>query len=211
MTRSKILSLASFILVLLWNSNTKAQIIEEHGTVTINGMILPVIYTDNDTILLAEDGYFDAISVSAPRTFKNNQERRLYYKYRRYATIVYPYATEAIRIFRELEESTDGLKKRKRKKEVRRLQKELKEEFTDQLKGLTKTQGRILVNMIEKELDTPLYELLKEWKGGVSARYWQTVGSMFDYDLKEGYIRGDDPILDMVLDDFDISYGYTAK
>lgn len=187
---------------------SSGQIVEEHGTVTINGVIMPVIYTDEDTILLAEENYFDAVSVSAPRAFKDNQERRLYYKYRRYATVVYPYAKEAIRIFRELESSTEGLKQRKRKKQVRKLQKELKEDFTDQLKGLTKTQGRILVNMIEKELDTPLYELLKEWKGGLSARYWQTVGSMFDYDLKEGYIRGKDPIMDMVLDDFDVSYGY---
>lgn len=199
----------SFILIILLFSNLiSAQIVEAHGSVRVNGVILPVVYTDQDTFVLAEEDYFSTIVVTAPRYFNSTAEQRLYYKYRRYAADVYPYAKRAIQIFRELEQSTEGLNKRKRKKEVRQLQRDLKDEFTDPLKKLTKTQGRILVNMIEKELDTPLYDLLKEWKGGFSATYWQTVGSFFDYDLKEGYIRDKDPIMDMVLDDYDLSYGY---
>lgn len=198
------------IILLLLSLSLSAQVVEKYGTVTINGTILPVLYTETDTILLAE-GYLDEINISAPRSFTNNNERKLYYRYRRYAAVVYPYAVKAIRIFRELEETTQGMKKRKKKRTVRRLQRELKKDFTDELKKLTKTQGRILVNMIEKELDTPMYTLLKNLKGSFSARYWQTMGSFYDYDLKEGYIRGQDPILDMVLDDFDVSYEHVPE
>lgn len=186
----------------------KGQIEEEMGTITINGVILPVIYTANDTIILAEDGYLSTVNVTAPRKFLNNNDRWLYYKYRRYAAIVYPYAKKAIGIFRRLEEATADMNNRDRNKVVRKLKKELKDEFKDPLKKLTKLQGRILVEMVEKELETNLYDLLKEWNSGFSARFWHTLGSMNEYDLKEPYIRGKDPILDMVLDDFDLTYGY---
>jgi len=86
------------------------------------------------------------------------------------------------------------------------LQRELKKEFEDPLKNLSKTQGRILVHMIERELDTPLHFLIKELKGGLTATYWSTAGSFFGYHLKRGYIEGEDPIMDIVLADFDVTH-----
>jgi len=34
---------------------------------------------------------------------------------------------------------------------------------------------------------------------------WQTVGKLYGYDLKEGYIPGQDRIMDMILRDFEIT------
>ncbi|TAK40350.1 MAG: DUF4294 domain-containing protein, partial [Saprospiraceae bacterium] len=70
------------------------------------------------------------------------------------------------------------------------------------LKGLTKIQGKILVKMLERELDVPLYELIKTYRGGFSAGYWNTMSKFWGYDLKHGYLEGEDPILDAVLQDF---------
>ena len=60
--------------------------------------------------------------------------------------------------------------------------------------------------MIERELDTPFHTLVKSLRGSFTAGYWQTLGKLYGYDLKEGYIHGQDPIMDAVLNDFDISY-----
>ena len=60
--------------------------------------------------------------------------------------------------------------------------------------------------MIEYELDTPMFVLLSNVKSRFSAAKWQTLGKMYGYNLKEGYIPGDDPIMDAILQDFDISY-----
>jgi hypothetical protein len=60
--------------------------------------------------------------------------------------------------------------------------------------------------MIERKLDTPVYDLLKGLRGGFVAGKWQSVGKLYGYDLKEGYIPGEDPILDAVLQDFEINY-----
>ena len=76
---------------------------------------------------------------------------------------------------------------------------------------MTKTQGKILIEMIERELNTPFHSLVKDLRGGITAGYWQTLGKFYGYDLKEGYIPGEDPILDAVLKDFDISYTVSRK
>ncbi len=175
-----------------------------NGTTVINGQEYSIMINDcGDTLIMAK---LDEISISSPRTFKDMDERRKYRRYKRYATVVYPYAVEAIRIFKEVEYATDNLPKRKRKKYIRKLQKDLKREFQDPLKKLTKTQGYILTKMIERELDTPMYDLIKSLKGSMSAAYWGTLGRTFGYKLKEGYIEGKDPMLDMVLEDMNLSY-----
>ena len=148
----------------------------------------------------------EAVSISSPRTFDTNEEYLRYLKYKRYAAKVYPYAKQAIRIHRETEFVTRNMSKKQRRKHLRRLNRELKREFSDKLKKLTKTQGKILVEMIEKEIDIPLYYFIKDVRNGLTATKWSTLSGLYGYKLKEGYIEGQDPILDAVLQDLDISY-----
>ena len=191
----------AFCLLLVTYSYSQAN--ERRERLRIDGEIVTALITENDTILIAE---LDDISVSTPRNFKDRAEYLRYLKYKRYAVKVYPYAVKAIRIFKESEQITKTMKKSKRKKHYRRLQKDLKKEFKAPLKKLTKTQGKILIKMIEKELDKPFYELIKNLRGGLSASYWQTMGKFFSYDLKEGYTPGKDAVLDAVLRDLNVSY-----
>ncbi len=191
------------LVFLVFTNFAFAQSNERKEKFTINGVIVTALITETDTFIIAD---LETVSVSSPRTFKNDEEYRRYLLYRRYANIVYPYAKEAIRIFRETEYVTQNMSKHKRKKHIKRLQKELKEEFKDPMKNLTRTQGKILVKMIERELNTPFYTLLKELRGGITATYYNEFGKFYGYQLKDGYIPGEDPILDAVLQDFNISY-----
>ncbi|GJM31203.1 MAG: hypothetical protein DHS20C18_02040 [Saprospiraceae bacterium] len=170
----------------------------------VNGEKMPYTIDDcGDTLILAS---LEGVSVSSLRTFEDDEEYRRYRRYRRYAAKVYPYAVEAIRIFREVDYATNHMKKRARKKYIKKLQKDLKDQFSDPLKKLTKTQGTILIKMIEKELDTPMYFLIKDLRNGFTASYWGTIGKLFGHNLREGYTPGTDLILDAVLNDMDISY-----
>jgi len=192
------------ILGFLFLSFASAQTGERKEKITLDGEIVTALITeDNDTILIAD---LEDVSISMPRQFANNDERRRYIKYRRYANVVYPYAGEAIKVFRELEYVTETMKPRERKKHIKRLQKQYKKEFKDPLKNLTKLQGKILIKMIEKELETPFYDLLKGLRGGMTASYWNSFGRLFGYRLKDGYIKGEDHLLDAVLHDFNVSY-----
>ncbi len=157
--------------------------------------------TGDDTIFVAT---IPEVIVKAPRVFANDEEYRQYMRYRRYATQVLPYAIESIKLYRKYERETEGMRKGEARKYAKQLQKEVKEDFTDPLKDLTRTQGKILVKMIERHLDTPMYDVLKNVRGGFTATKWQTVGKLYGYDLKVGYTPGEDKVLDMILGDFEI-------
>lgn len=157
-----------------------------------------------DDPLLRRD--LDEIYVTSPRKFKTNEDYRKYLRYKRYAVVVYPYAQKAIEEYRLLEEESKGLKKRKQKKLAKKKKRQLAKDFKKPLKNLTKTQGKILIKMIEKELDRPFFEVLKDLRGSFAAWNWHQIGKLNGYNLKEGYIPGDDPILDAVIQDFDISF-----
>ena len=155
---------------------------EPSGTTTINGQRLPFMIDEcGDTLVMAT---LNDVSVSSLREFDNREDYLKYRRYRRYAAVVYPYAVEAIKLFREVEYATEHMKDREQKRYIRQLHRDLKREFTDPLKGLTQTQGKILIEMIERELDTPLFFLIKDLRNGLTASYWNTMSGLFGHDIK---------------------------
>jgi hypothetical protein len=156
----------------------------------------------NDTTVLVVN---PEVVVKARPVFADDEEYRHYMRYRRYATRVLPYAIEGIRMYNNYLRETEGLKKGKARKYAKTIQKDAKEEFTDPLKNLSRTEGKILVKMIERHLNTPMYDVLQDVRGNWTATKWQTLGRMYGYDLKEGYRPGQDKILDMILQDFEIT------
>jgi hypothetical protein len=196
-----------FIFFLI-SSAIKAQTVPaQSGTetkISIEGRIYPALITENgDTLILVD---LDNVSITALRTFADDEEYRKYQRFRNYAAKVYPYAKEAIRIFRELEYASDQMTKKEKKKKIKELEEQLTKEFEEPLKNLTKLQGKIMIKMIEKETGQPIYTMIKDLKGGFKAFYWNMFSKLYSYDLKEGYNKGDYPILDAVLQDFDVSY-----
>ena len=197
-----------FLFLVLISYVIQAQTLPGQGgqetKISIEGRIYPALITENgDTLILVD---LDNVSITALRTFANDEEYKKYQRFRNYAAKVYPYAKEAIRIFRELEYASDQMTKKEKKKKIAELETQLTKEFEDPLKNLTKLQGKIMIKMIEKETGQPIYNMIKDLKGGFKAFYWNMFSKLYSYDLKEGYNKGDYPILDAVLQDFDVSY-----
>lgn len=169
----------------------------------VNGQIVKGLVQNGDTIMLST---LQEASIRMPQHFASKEERSYYNVTRRRAVKVYPYAVEAIKIFRKIEDFSKDSKKRQRKKYIKGLQKELKEDFEKPLKNLSKSQGKILIEMVERELDTSMFKLIRELKGGFKANSWTFAGKFYGYKLKKKYNPEDDPILEMVLSTFDISH-----
>jgi hypothetical protein len=185
----------------------QAKMPEGDGTKTqlsIEGKIYPALITETgDTLILVD---LDDVSITAMRSFASDEEYKKYLRIRNYAAKVYPYAKEAIRIFRELEYASEHMSKREKKRKIIELEEQLTKEFEEPLVNLTKLQGKILIKMIEKETGQPIYNMIKDLKGGFKAFYWNAFSKLYSYDLKEGYVRGRYTLLDAVLQDFDVSY-----
>lgn len=195
-----------FFIGLFYTSLAFAQ---KAGEINVDGKIFKYqIDASGDTIILADLG---EMTVSSFQSFDNEDDFKKYRRYKRYAYQVYPYAAEAVRIFREVEVATGDMRNGKRHRLIKELQKELSEKFEQPLKQLSRTQGLVLMKMIERELDVPMFTLIKNLRGGFVATYWSAFASFYGHHLREGYQRGKDPILDVVLDDINLNYTGTKQ
>jgi hypothetical protein len=200
------IQISTILLFLIFSiSLTFGQVVDTMTTkLKVDGKVYSAIITpEGDTLILAD---LDEISITSLRTFASDEDYQKYMRFRRHAFTVFPYAKEAIRIFREYEYAQQHLSKRATKKKLKELEKELTKEFEEPLSKLTKLQGKIMFKMIEKETDQSMYDLLKGIKGTFTAFYWNQFSKLYDYNLKEGYEPGKYEILDAVLNDFDVSH-----
>ena len=89
-----------------------------------------------------------------------------------------------------------------------RLQKELKKEFTEPLTALSVYQGKILMKLINRETHNNCYDLIKEYRGGFTARFWQTVAWVFGSSLKQDYEpKGNDAEMESIVLEVARMYG----
>ena len=120
--------------------------------------------------------------------FKNKEERTRYYILKRRVLKVYPYALVAKEKLNEIRIGLDSIPKRRQKKRyTKEVTKWVKEEYTDRLKNLTMTEGKILVKLIYRETHTTSYEIVKSYRGRFNAFFWQTMAKLWNNNLKTEY------------------------
>lgn len=120
--------------------------------------------------------------------FGSYKEKLRYYILRRKTHKVYPYAKLAAERLVELNDSLKYIKKnRKRKKYTKKVQKYIEEEFSEELKKLTRTEGQILVKLIYRQTGTTAFDLVKELRSGWRAFWYNTTAKLFKISIKEEF------------------------
>ena len=164
----------------------------------LDGKIFAQVEVDQDSIPLSEryivfEGdtlliELDEVMLLKKLKFKTNYDRRYYYWFRKKTFKAYPYAKLAEDRLMVLNKRLDNIKsKRKKKIYTRRVQKYMEEELTDQLKKLTRTEGRILIKLIHRQTGETAFELIKDLRSGWNAFWYNTTAKMFKLSLKEEY------------------------
>jgi len=123
--------------------------------------------------------------------FEYKDDRIKYLILKRKTIKVYPYAKLAAERLTSLNERLATLKTRRAKKRYAKLiQKYIEEEFSAELKKLTRTEGQILIKLIHRQTGKTTFDLIKELRNGWRAFWFNTTASMFDISLKREF----DPI-----------------
>ncbi|MEI6866001.1 DUF4294 domain-containing protein [Flavicella sp.] len=132
--------------------------------------------------------YLDEVQLLPKIKFKTYRDKRYYYWFRKKVLKAYPYAKIASGELIKLNEKLDSIpSRRKRKRYTKKTQKYLEEEFTPQLKKLTRTEGRILIKLMYRETGERAYDLVKEYRSGWKAFWYNTTANVFKLSLKEKY------------------------
>lgn len=133
------------------------------------------------------------IDLPEVRVYERQDFEYLYLK-RRYRRLIsnvkraYPYARIAGVRLKELDNYLATLETEKeRKAYVDQAEKDIMNQFEQEVKKLTVTQGIILVKLIDRETGQTSYQVIKDLKGGITAFFWQGIARLFGNNLKAEY------------------------
>lgn len=148
--------------------------------------ILKYIVEGNDTIYIDE---IKASKVYSRLPKQKGKEWRKYYRLVHNFSKAYPYALVAKKLVVEADSTiaADKLKGAKREKYINGVQEELFEVFEGQMRRLTVSQGALIMKLIDREVGKSSYNIIKGYKSGVTAGFWQGIAKIFGSDLKKPY------------------------
>lgn len=151
----------------------------------INGTVMQMLIVDGDTNYIYNMQTFTVVDL---KPYGDPEKDRMFSRMRYYVRKVYPYAKVAADKLNMYEKQLEGVKsKSKRRKIMKQREKALKEEFEDVIKTMSKTSGRVLIKLIDRETGQSTYEIIKEMRGGFKAWTYQGIGMFYGADLKQRF------------------------
>jgi len=128
------------------------------------------------------------VHVYAKVIFKTKREARRYGRLVKHVRKVYPFARLAGLKMEEYSIKLQDISSPKeRKKFIKQAEKDLFDEYGEELKRLTFTQGKILLKLVDRQTGHSSYHIVEELRGSFSAFFWQSLARIFGYNLKVAY------------------------
>jgi hypothetical protein len=176
-----------------------------------NKVVMEFIVENGDTIFIDE---IKASKVYSRLPKQKGKEWRKYYRLVHNFSKAYPYALVAKKLVVEADSTiaADNLRGVKREKYITEVQKELFDVFEGQMRSLTVSQGALIMKLIDREVGKSSYNIIKGYKSGIAAGFWQGIAKVFGSDLKAPYDpEGEDALTEELVQiweagDFDVFY-----
>jgi hypothetical protein len=167
-------------------------------TVTVKDHRVPGKIIGTDTIPYMD---LNPATIFPSYDSKSRREQKRFDKFIYNVKIVYPYAKLASAKLKEYKNALDTIHSEKeRKVYLKKAEKQLEDKFGDDIRGMTYSQGKILIKLIYRETGTSSFDIVKELRGKFTAFVWQTLARIFGYDLKTTYDpAGEDQNLERIV------------
>jgi hypothetical protein len=149
------------------------------------GVHCSAIIIDNDTVPVI---YLDNVYIWGKMSFRNSAEARRWNRLVYNVKKTWPYARLAGIKFDEYSKKIAIVDNdRIRKIMMKQAEDELQDQFGDELKALTFTQGKILLKLVDRQTGNSSYDIVKDFRGRFQAFFWQSFARIFGYNLKVKY------------------------
>lgn len=140
---------------------------------------------NGDTLAMVD---LNTVYIYGEYVFKNKRHYEQWTRTKFNVKKVYPYAILAAAKLKEYDKALEKITDEEYKKVFLKVcERDLRKEFEDELKGLTVSQGRVLMKLIDRETGKTTYEIVKQMRGNFQAVMWQTVARLFGNSLKAEY------------------------
>ena len=128
----------------------------------------------------------ELILLNKPR-FNNSLDQNYYYFLNKKLNRVYPLFLTALEQYQDIQADLSNLDKGDQRKYVNDRQKDLANQYENQLRDLTTSEGRVFAKLMNRATGKTVYEIIKELRGGWSAFWWNVKGNIADVSIKEPY------------------------
>lgn len=172
MSRLKYIVIA--ILLSCGFTNATAQIAVRVDSVAYNGDTIPHIT-------------FPTLHKYPPRTYKTKKAKQQYDRLVHNVKRVYPLARMVRQTIIETYELLQLLPESEREAHLKRVEKGLMEQYGKQFRKLSRTQGRLLVKLVDRECNNTGYALTKAFLGHTRANVYQGIALLFGNSLNKHY------------------------
>ena len=146
--------------------------------------------------------YIREIVVFPPLKFKNKKEEQFYWRTVRDVRKTLPYAKLAFATLCETYEYIQTIPdKKERERHLKTLEKDIFQQYKPVVKKMTKTQGKVMLKLINRETDQTGFNIVKAFLGSFRAGFWQTFGRFFGINMRVGFHpdkNKEDAIIDRV-------------
>lgn len=186
----RLLFIFTTMLLALNTLSVRAQIVEEKELPSSLQKVFAGYYhfiekETGDTLMML---VFNNITIYPRERFRNKQEEEFYWKTVRDVKRTLPYAKLISSTLLETYEYIDTYKTQKEKQAyLERFEKEIFKQYKPVMKKMTKSQGKMLIKLINRETNQNSYSIVKAFLGTFRAGFWQTFGKFFGVSLKQGY------------------------
>ena len=164
--------------------------------------LVDYIKIQGDSVIRSSIG-LDKVVLLPKKGFKNSNELQKYLILKRKTLKVYNYAVLASNRLTTLNERLAPVKRRRDKKNyTKKIQKFIVNEFYDELRKFTQTEGQILIKLIHRQTGTTTYKLIKELRNGWIAFWYNNTARIFNMSLKkefDPYIVEEDYLIEDII------------
>jgi hypothetical protein len=141
------------------------------------------------------------IEIVSPYKFKNKRQERKYSQLEIDVVKTYPFALIVSSELKLVNAELDSIYKDKARKKtyIKWYQDYVYKTYIDSLKSLSVDQGRLLLKLIHRETGKSPYELIKAYRGGLNAFFWQSAAFMFGANLNAPYNPEDEAMIEHII------------
>lgn len=131
---------------------------------------------------------FNPIYVFPAEKFKNKKAEQYYWRTVRDVKKTLPYAKLIYSTLIETYEYIETFPTQKeREKYLKQMEKEIFKQYKPVMKTFTRSQGKMLIKLINRETNQSSYDIVKAFLGSFRAGFWQTFGKLFGVSMKTNY------------------------
>ena len=122
------------------------------------------------------------------RKYARKPDMRRYQRLIRMVKKCYPLAKQARVEMEKMEKELLNVKDPKEQQKLaKEMQKRLIKQYTPVILKMTFSEGKVLLKLIDRETEYTAFQIIKEFRGGFVAGFWQAMAKLFGNNLKLEY------------------------